>query len=210
MQTFLPFDNFDRSVSILDTQRLIKQYVEASQIADNVILRNFNRWNSHPCVKMWINYPKSLFNYIISVRTEIVKRNYSTSKIDAKLSDYFYKVAELEDVLPEWLGMLDFHKSHQQSLLFKTLLRAAEFLTSYELQVSPSKLTLIHLPKLIEHGAKLHPIVYLNDIDLPLTNYTNVPNGQMVNAASSNYWNYLNAFDSSLVPVINYIWPETK
>jgi hypothetical protein len=62
MQTFLPYQSFEKSLACLDWRRLGKQRVEAFQIL-NVLSGKRTGWQNHPAVKMWRGYEKALEIY---------------------------------------------------------------------------------------------------------------------------------------------------
>ena len=113
MQTFLPYNNFQKSVECLDYKRLGKQRVEAMQIL-NILLSNKKTggWVNHPAVKMWRGYENALALYMNTCIIEWIKRGYNnTMKI--------FVVFEGEVKYPGWFGDLNFHASHRSNLLRK-------------------------------------------------------------------------------------------
>ena len=121
MQTFLPYLDFGASARVLDRQRLGKQRVEALMIL-RVLLRDPRGpepgWAHHPAVLMWKGHELMLLEYLAAVCTEWKRRGY----IDSCLSEglrlchlrLFHPVS-----LPWWLGLPEFHLSHQSNLLRK-------------------------------------------------------------------------------------------
>lgn len=109
MQTFLPYPDFDRSVSCLDRQRLCKQRLEAMQIY-NAIMNN-NRWRNHPAVLMWHGYTDALQLYMNKCIKEWIRRGYKNNMLLATV------VEPVE--MPTWFGDDRFHASHRANLLRK-------------------------------------------------------------------------------------------
>ncbi len=123
MQTFLPYQSFQRSARCLDRQRLGKQRVEAMQIL-RALLGMSTGWASHPAVAMWRGYEPALFNYMAAMTDEWGKRGYRNAKISefaemlAQDRDYMY-VDQRDLTTPAWLGRRVFHASHRSNLLRK-------------------------------------------------------------------------------------------
>jgi hypothetical protein len=115
MQTFLPYPSFSQSAAVLDYRRLGKQRVETLQIL-NALLGKSHGWINHPAVKMWRNYEFRLREYGYSICAEWVRRGYRDSCAE--------KIYELTKDLkvcsyPDWLGLPEFHLSHQSNLIRK-------------------------------------------------------------------------------------------
>lgn len=111
MQTFLPYSDFQLSMSILDTKRLGKQRVEAMQII-NTLENRKTGWSNHPAVRMWSNNIDALKYYHDCAVLEWVDRGYKNNMplFDLLDQDLDY---------PSWLGNEQFHISHQSNLLRK-------------------------------------------------------------------------------------------
>lgn len=62
MQTFLPYQDFQKSLACLDYKRLGKQRVEALQIL-NTLTGKSQGWKNHPAVRMWRHYETALEVY---------------------------------------------------------------------------------------------------------------------------------------------------
>lgn len=112
MQTFMPYPDMEKSVKVLDSQRLGKQRVEAFQILNIILNRTKTRgWRNHPAVKMWKKYPNALKFYFNLALKEWILRGYNNTmkfeKIRGRIS------------LPSWLGNKKFHSSHKSNLLRK-------------------------------------------------------------------------------------------
>lgn len=112
MQTFLPYPDFTKSVSVLDWRRLNKQRVEAKQLLD-VISPNYPHmgWRNHPAAKMWRGYPEALGLYLNTCIKEWIRRGYNNTMSLVSVSTNI--------VFPVWLGNKDFHASHRSNLLRK-------------------------------------------------------------------------------------------
>ena len=62
MQTFLPYDDFERSARALDRKRLGKQRVETIQVV-RALTRPGYGWVNHPAVLMWRGFEEALGRY---------------------------------------------------------------------------------------------------------------------------------------------------
>lgn len=113
MQTFLPFDDFRRSLSHLDMRRLGKQRVEAFQIW-NTLVYNKTPWSKHPAVKMWKGYEDALANYYNTALDVWERRGYKNIKLQPIIF-----LAGHEFKYPHWLGDERFHSSHRAALMYK-------------------------------------------------------------------------------------------
>ena len=116
MQTFLPYDTFEESASVLDYKRLGKQRVEGMQIINAIsgVPRKdgkpYKGWLSHPCSVMWKPYTNALKHYTNIIILEWVKRGYNNNM-------QLYEFDDLE--MPHWIGNEAFHSSHRANLLRK-------------------------------------------------------------------------------------------
>lgn len=117
MQTFLPYESFARSASVLDRYRLGKQRVENLQIMRALIDPSAG-WQNHPAVKMWRGYGCALMLYQHAICTEWVSRGYKDTCL--------FKTDAIHDLelshrleMPPWLGDPDFHRAHQSNLIRK-------------------------------------------------------------------------------------------
>ena len=118
MQTFLPYDNFEESASVLDWKRLGKQRVEAMQIVNAI--EKQTGWRHHPVVHMWTPYIPALKHYTNVMIEEWIKRGYNNTM-------NLYDVTEYEYDPPNWLGNKTFHSSHRANLLRKDFLYYSQF-----------------------------------------------------------------------------------
>ena len=111
MQTFLPYDDFKKSLEALDMRRLGKQRVEAFQIL-NALNGISKGWINHPATKMWRGYNMALNLYMNYAIEEWVRRGYNNTM----------KLAAIDYVqlkMPPWFGNKQFHASHRSNLLRK-------------------------------------------------------------------------------------------
>lgn len=102
MQTFLPYgSNFQKTASILDRQRLMKQRVETLQIM-NVLAGLSKGWTRHPAVLMWQGYEYALMEYQEAICNETTSRGYEdTCLLKTKNVVDSIEVSSIE--LPLWL-----------------------------------------------------------------------------------------------------------
>ena len=77
MQTFLPYENFNETASVLDWKRLGKQRVEAMQIVNAIVKQT--GWRHHPVVHMWTPYVPALKHYTNVMIEEWIKRGYNNT-----------------------------------------------------------------------------------------------------------------------------------
>ena len=112
MQTFLPYPNIEKSLKVLDNQRLGKQRVEAYQILNILTGRTKTKgWRNHPAVKMWKGHVNALKLYFNKSVEEWVSRGY---KNNMKLERIRGRI-----VFPKWFENRKFHSSHRSNLLRK-------------------------------------------------------------------------------------------
>lgn len=117
MQTFLPFPNLEKSVSVLDNSRLGKQRVEAAQMYK--ALTEGSRWINHPATQMWRGYEDILAVYHNLCIMEWVKRGKNNSMELLPTSPLNLDPEFRKGLLPWWFGHTGFHGSHQSNLLRK-------------------------------------------------------------------------------------------
>ena len=110
MQTFLPYEDFQKSAQVLDYRRLGKQRVEGMQIIKAIENPKPQGWKNHPIVKMWTPYVPALKQYTNIIITEWIGRGYNNNM-------EFYDIDNVE--YPDWLGDERFHSSHRANLLRK-------------------------------------------------------------------------------------------
>lgn len=111
MQTFLPYDDFEKSIKCLDYRRLGKQRVEARQIL-NTLSPDYTKkgWRNHPAVLMWRGYEEALKKYYNCCVYEWVQRGYNNTMEYMEVGTIVY---------PLWFGDERFHNSHKSNLLRK-------------------------------------------------------------------------------------------
>ena len=120
MQTFLPYDNYERTARSLDRMRLGKQRVEVKQILRALREPNYG-WKNHPAVKMWQGYEYGLVCYGIVICGEWRNRGYS----DALFDEFHQTRIDIQQELtrqgkglflyPHWLND-KLTRSHQSNL----------------------------------------------------------------------------------------------
>jgi hypothetical protein len=123
MQTFLPYEDFDKSLRILDYRRLGKQRVETFQLLkslgntqdvllDDVDVTGVNKgWVNHPARNMWRGYEGALAVYHDASIKAWLERGYkNTMRLRAKPGLW---------PLPPWWGNAAFHAAHRSNLLRK-------------------------------------------------------------------------------------------
>lgn len=118
MQTFLPYESFQRSLEVLDYRRLGKQRVEARQLIDTILGvptksgKPRTGWLNHPAAVMWRDHVCALMFYHNMAIDEWVRRGYNNTM--PKIATDPYKLT-----YPDWLGDEAFHASHRSNLLRK-------------------------------------------------------------------------------------------
>lgn len=130
MQTFLPFKNFNRSASSLDSRRLNKQLLEGRQIYSIISTnKTSGAWANHPAVKMWRNFDNALYLYLVAMRDECIKRGIATDKnwdaITKMHNGNWFRGSGI--VMPPWLGDERLHVSHKQNLYVKDPIHYVDF-----------------------------------------------------------------------------------
>lgn len=123
MQTFLPYPDFKETAQCLDYRRLGKQRVEAYQIVkilSGLTDKKSNAWKNHPAVLMWKGYERVLIKYALTMCFEWSNRGYTDNlgvwfiTFDNEL---FLNNVPITN--PPWLGLKEFHESHQSNLVRK-------------------------------------------------------------------------------------------
>ena len=123
MQVFMPYADYQKSLESLDTKRLVKQGLEASQLLDimfNIPTKSGKLrkgWMNHPALIAWAATPGALVEYLIYNSLEMKNRDCKTDYIDTKLSEYKKYTTSLSS--PVWLGDEEIHSSHRARLLQK-------------------------------------------------------------------------------------------
>lgn len=115
LQTFLPYESFEKSAEVLDDKRLGKQRVEVLQIL-NALNDPNSGWRVHPATKMWAGYPSALALYGMRICSEWIGRGFEddTSQKIAAVA-----IPQSHAERPPWLGDAHFHRSHQSNLVRK-------------------------------------------------------------------------------------------
>lgn len=115
VNTFLPYPNFKKSVRSLDFRRLGKQRIETKQIL-GALRGEYEGWSNHPATKMWEGYEGPLCIYGIRACEEWISRGYNDNTLP-----FFEDMVQLYDtcMVPWWVGMGTFHRSHQSNLIRK-------------------------------------------------------------------------------------------
>ncbi len=127
MQTFLPYADFARSASVLDTSRLGKQRVEVIQIVRALTVPSY-AWKQHPAVLMWEGHEEALGAYGMAVVDRwcglgfadtcaaTIRADLATAGVRSIRSQ-----AELAAAgeLPPWLHDERLHRSHRAALVRK-------------------------------------------------------------------------------------------
>jgi len=113
MQTFLPYEDFQKSAEVLDKKRCWKQVVEAKQII-SCLCEKETGWKNHPAVKMWKGYEDLLKHYY----NVFLKYCLDVHKINTKLPYHTIYASNLENK-PFWLGNEPFHRAMRSRLIEK-------------------------------------------------------------------------------------------
>jgi len=125
MQTFMPYEDFQKSASVLDKKRLFKQVVETRQIlATNgvhVLKVNGEPYKHshvhHPLHKIWKNYLDGLkFYHDVFLFECLFVRHINT------VMKPFYKfnsVTQKDFIYPDLIGYEPFHRSMRSMLVKK-------------------------------------------------------------------------------------------
>jgi len=112
VQTFLPIDDFKKSVQCLDYRRLGKQRVECLQIF-NALTGKSKAWVNHPATRMWAGYEDALCEYWDECVKEWVRRKY--------LNAMSVPLYSPNPIKPSWFGEEKLHSSHRAALLYKDI-----------------------------------------------------------------------------------------
>lgn len=118
MQTFLPYEEFSASASVLDRLRLGKQRVEVLQLLGPLSGRP-SRWRNHPAVRMWRGWEHVLIDYGLEVCAEWVKRGYRDTCAGKIAAFDMLFHAQRDGRAPPWLGDPAFHLAHRSNLVRK-------------------------------------------------------------------------------------------
>lgn len=115
MQTFLPYEDFKKTASVLDRERLGKQRSECKQIFNALYFGG--GWKNHPAVRMWRGHGYWLYTYYLDIVFEwqIVRKYVHNMSLSAEV----IARAQEEQARPYWLGIETFHASHRNMLVAK-------------------------------------------------------------------------------------------
>ena len=127
MQTFLPYSDYAKSMSVLDNERLGNQVYREG----NTLLNG--GWKNHPAYKMWKGFERSLAHYCLRGAQEMCNRKGTkgswTDEVCITWITYFQdqinKLPETGD--PPWIGREAIHASHRSKLLFKNFKHYSKF-----------------------------------------------------------------------------------
>lgn len=126
MQTFLPWEDFEKTAACLDRQRLGKQRVETLMIA-RIMAGQPSSWKNHPAVVMWRGCPSTLLSYQRAICWEWNGiRGYSDNCLDETFELLTQEIGPSTD-RPWWLGDEEFHLSHRAALRKKDPMHYAAF-----------------------------------------------------------------------------------
>ena len=130
MQTFLPYECFEKSAQVLDDKRLGKQRSE-SIIILKTLLGVYERegrkgWPHHPATKMWAGHEIALCDYSIDIALEWKRRGHKDTTLewfedcrgDLVVQNCFLHGKPIRS-MPVWAGNRKFHDSHRSNLLRK-------------------------------------------------------------------------------------------
>jgi len=113
VQTFLPYNDFQKSLEVLDYKRLGKQRVETFQVLNILLGRTPTKgWRNHPVTVMWTGYESALQLYQNLTIREWKKRGYKNNMA-------YEQIQPGTLVMPPWFGDDRLHKSHRSNLLRK-------------------------------------------------------------------------------------------
>jgi len=123
MQTFLPYPDFAATAATLDVRRLGKQRVEALQVLRGLTVPGYG-WRRHPVMKMWAGYQEALVRYGLDICARWAAVGREDSVAGTLAAAFGRPVRDQADLarageLPDWLGSVAFHRSHQSALLRK-------------------------------------------------------------------------------------------
>lgn len=127
MQTFLPYEDFQKSAKVLDSKRLNKQIVEGVQIINAILKKRAgikSGWQHHPCTLMWENHVEALVEYV-----EVCGIEWEYRKGRVLFSDFKFKTVESALVVSPGF----YTDELSQAPLHKSL----EYLTTLEFRTPP-------------------------------------------------------------------------
>lgn len=121
MIVFLPYEDFKKSVRVLDNKRLWKQILECKQILNALRSGVKSRLTAHPGVKCWSGYEDLLTCYFNEALFEWKHRGYKSSLDDLSKEDGYIPSGRDQYILdnPGWLGDPYYHRAMRSRLLSK-------------------------------------------------------------------------------------------
>ena len=125
MQVFIPYSSYSASLKVLDSKRLQKQGIEASQILDTIYDlptktgKPRTGWLNHPAVIMWEDNTGALVEYLEFNIAECIHRGIKTDYVEERLPIYQELTSSDSRSLPLWWGDERVHSSHRVRLLQK-------------------------------------------------------------------------------------------
>jgi Pyrimidine dimer DNA glycosylase len=131
MQTFLPYPDFNRTASVLDTKRLGKQRVETLQIFQVLVRLRWNHavgfiesfkpkgWRNHPAVLAWRGYEASLLDYQRAICAEWTGRGFADTCLASTEGLFAASGLPADTGRPPWADDPAVHRSHQSNLIRK-------------------------------------------------------------------------------------------
>lgn len=123
MNTFLPYPSYYDSAESLDKVRLLNQVFEATVIHKTWTLRaeGYKGWPHHPASLMWKDYTGNLLAYAHSFIRVCEERGLNVSQKHVEyVEKSLLKISHHElTKVPHWLGVPEFHRSHQSNLVRK-------------------------------------------------------------------------------------------
>lgn len=129
MQTFVPYDRYDKSAEVLDLQRLGKQIIEGGQIMRALYDPTYG-WQSHPATLMWHGHAASLHAYLQAMHSEWWSRRHKPHAAYTNLLTWLDDGGHMPHEptgRPAWLGCADVHESHRANLYRKDPIVYARF-----------------------------------------------------------------------------------
>lgn len=111
MQTFLPYEDFAKSMRCLDPKRLGNQVYREGM----TLLRG--GWSNHPASKMWRGYEDALAKYLWAGVVELQARGFDYTDRPWCQELASWQMPEVS--LPLWMGNEAVHASHRGVLMYK-------------------------------------------------------------------------------------------
>lgn len=111
MQVFMPYSDYQKSVSCLDPKRL------GNQIYRECVTLINGGWPNHPASKIWINHKHHLAIYSLFGLKELAKRGWYYSNWFNFFTDIYVNTEDTGP--PQIIGYELYHASHRSQLLRK-------------------------------------------------------------------------------------------